>query len=103
MVSAKEKIWKIGWYVIMNKEEIRELISKLSKDFKKKEIYIIFEGAIEFTIKMKNIKFFVTKDIIIIIDENDKEFRIEPHYIDNIEYQNNTIKFEMERLLYNTN
>ena len=87
----------------MNKEEIKELISKLSKDFKKKEIYIIFEGAIEFTIKMKNIKFFVTKDIIIIIDENDKEFRIEPHYIDNIEYRNNTIKLEMERLLYNTN
>ena len=69
----------------------------------KKEIYIIFEGAIEFTIKMKNIKFFVTKDIIIIIDENDKEFRIEPHYIDNIEYRNNTIKLEMERLLYSTN
>ena len=87
----------------MNKEEMKELISKLSKDFKKKEIYIIFEGAIEFTIKMKNIKIFVTKDIIIIIDENDKEFRIEPHYIDNIEYQNNTIKFEMERLLCNTN
>lgn len=87
----------------MNKEEIKELISKLSKDFKKKEIYIILEGAIEFTIKMKNIKFFVTKDIIIIVSDDDREFKIEPYYINDIEYKNNTIKLEMERLLYNTN
>lgn len=87
----------------MNKEEMKELISKLSKDFKKKEIYIIFEGAIEFTIKMKNIKFFVTKDIIIIVSDDDREFKIEPYYINDIEYKNNTIKLEMERLLYNTN
>lgn len=103
MVSAKEKIRKTGGYVIMNKEEMKELISKLSKDFKKKEIYIIFEGAIEFTIKMKNIKFFVTKDIIIIVSDDDREFKIEPYYINYIEYKNNTIKLEMERLLYNTN
>ena len=87
----------------MNKEEMKELINKLSKDFKKKEIYIIFEGAIEFTIKMKNIKFFVTKDIIIIVSDDDREFKIEPYYINDIEYKNNTIKLEMERLLYNTN
>ncbi len=86
----------------MNKEEMKELISKLSKDFKKKEIYIIFEGAIEFTIKMKNIKFFVTKDIIIIVSDDYREFKIEPYYINNIEYKNNTIELEMERL-YNTN
>lgn len=80
----------------MDKEEMKELISKLSKDFKKKEINIIFSGAIEFIITMKNIKFFITRDIIIIVDENDKEFRIDPYYIDDIEFKNNTIKIEME-------
>lgn len=80
----------------MNKEEVKELINTLSKNFKKKEINIIFNGAIEFIITMKNIKFFVTRDIIIIVDENDKEFRIDPFYIDDIEFKNNTIKFEME-------
>ena len=83
----------------MKKEEVKELVSKLSKNFKKKEINIIFNGAIEFTITMKNIKFFVTKDIIIIVSDDDREFRIEPYYIKDIEYRNNNIKLEMERLL----
>lgn len=83
----------------MKREEVKELISKLSKDFKKKEINIIFTGAIEFTITMKNIKFFVTKDILIIVSDDDREFRIAPYYINDIEYRNNTIRFEMERLL----
>lgn len=87
----------------MKKEEVKELVGKLSKDFKKKEINIILNGAIEFTITMKNIKFFVTKDIIIIVSDDDKEFRIDPFYINNIEYRNNTITLEMERLLYSTN
>lgn len=83
----------------MKKEEVKELVRKLSKNFKKKEINIIFNGAIEFTITMKNIKFFVTKDIIIIVSDDDREFRIEPYYIKDIEYRNNNIKLEMERLL----
>lgn len=80
----------------MDKEQIKEIINILSKNFKNKEINIIFGGAIEFTLKMKNIKFFITRDIIIIVDENDKEFRIDPYYIDDIEFKNNTIKIEME-------
>lgn len=83
----------------MKKEEVKELVRKLSKNFKKKEINIIFNGAIEFTITMKNIKFFVTKDIIIIVSDDGREFRIEPYYIKDIEYRNNNIKLEMERLL----
>lgn len=83
----------------MKKEEVKELVRKLSKNFKKKEINIIFNGAIEFTITMKNIKFFVTKDIIIIVSDDDREFRIDPYYIKDIEYRNNNIKLEMERLL----
>lgn len=83
----------------MKKEEVKELINTLSKNFKKKEINVIFSGAIDFIITMKNIKFFVTRDIIIIVDDNDKEFRIDPYYINDIEYKNNTIKLEMERLL----
>lgn len=83
----------------MKKEEVKELVRKLSKNYKKKEINIIFNGAIEFTITMKNIKFFVTKDIIIIVSDDGREFRIEPYYIKDIEYRNNNIKLEMERLL----
>ena len=79
----------------MDKEQIKEIINILSKNFKNKEINIIFSGAIEFTLKMKNIKFFITRDIIIIVDENDQEFRIDPYYIDDIEFKDNTIKIEM--------
>lgn len=86
----------------MKKEEVKELINTLSKNFKKKKINVIFSGAIDFIITMKNIKFFVTRDIIIIVDDNDKEFRIDPYYINDIEYKNNTIKLEMERLLWHT-
>lgn len=87
----------------MNKEEVKELVNTLSKKFKRKEINIIFTGAIEFTIKMKNIRFFVTRDIIIIVNEDDTEIRIEPFYIDDIDYTNNVIKLDMERLLFDTN
>ena len=87
----------------MNKEEVKELVNTLSKKFKRKEINIIFTGAIEFTIKMKNIRFFVTRDIIIIVNEDDTEIRIEPFYIDGIDYTNNVIKLDMERLLFDTN
>lgn len=80
----------------MKKEEVKKLIYMLSKDFKKKEINVIFTGAVECAIKMKNIRFFVTKDIIIIVSDDDTEFRIDPYYINDIEYKNSTIRFEME-------
>lgn len=80
----------------MKKEVVEKLIKTLSKKFKRTELNLIFNGAIELIVKMKNIKFFVTKDIIIIIDEEGKELHIEPFYIDNIEFKNNNIKFEME-------
>lgn len=86
----------------MKKEEVKQIISILSKSFKNKEINIIFNGAVEFIITMKNIRFFVSRDIIIIVSDDDRELRIDPYYIDKMEFKNNRIKFEMERLLYST-
>ena len=80
----------------MKEEIVEKLIKTLSRKFKRTELNLIFNGSIELIIKMKNIKFFVTKDIIIILDESGKELHIEPFYIDNIEFRNNNIKFEME-------
>ena len=80
----------------MKEEVVEKLIKTLSKKFKRTELNLIFNGAIELIVKMKNIKFFVAKDIIIIIDEEGKELHIESFYIDNIEFRNKNIKFEME-------
>ena len=80
----------------MKKEEVKQLITSLSRNFKRKEINIIFSGAIDFIITMKNIKFFVTKDIIIILDKNDNEFRVDTYYINNIKFKNNAIQLDME-------
>ena len=80
----------------MKEEIVEKLIKTLSRKLKRTELNLIFNGSIELIIKMKNIKFFVTKDIIIILDESGKELHIEPSYIDNIEFRNNNIKFEME-------
>ena len=52
----------------MNKEEKEKLIKTLSKNFKNREIYVIFTGAIDYTITMNNIKFFITKDLIILVN-----------------------------------
>lgn len=79
----------------MKEEIVEKLIKTLSRKFKRTELNLIFNGAIELIVKMKNIKFFVTKDIII-IDDSGKELHIETFYIDNIEFRNNNVKFEME-------
>ena len=80
----------------MKEEIVEKLIKTLSKKFKRAELNLIFNGSIELIVKMKNIKFFVTKDIIIILDEEGKEFHIDPFFIDNISFRNNNIEFEME-------
>lgn len=80
----------------MNKQEKERLIKMLSNNFKNKEIYIVFTGAISnYTIIMNNIKFFVTKDLIILVNEDDRELHIDPFYIEDIKYRNHTIKIEM--------
>lgn len=81
---------------MINKEDREKLIETLSKKFKNKEIYLIFDGAIShYTITMNNIKFFVTKDLIVLVNEDDKELHIDPFYVEDIKYKNNTIKIEM--------
>lgn len=79
----------------MDKEEKTKLIKTLSNNFKNKEIYVIFTGAIDYTVTMHNIKFFVTNDLIILVNDNDKELHIDPFYIEDIKYINNTIDIQM--------
>ena len=79
----------------MDKEERTKLIKTLSNNFKNKEIYIIFTGAIDYTVTMHNIKFFVTNDLIILVNEDDRELHIDPFYIEDIEYTSATINIKM--------
>ena len=79
----------------MNKEEKEKLIKTLSKNFKNREIYVIFTGAIDYTITMNNIKFFITKDLIILVNEDDRELHIDPFYIEHIQYTKATIDLKM--------
>lgn len=80
----------------MNKQEKERLIKTLSNNFKNKEIYVIFTGAISnYTITMNNIKFFVTKDLIILVNEDNRELHIDPFYIEDIKYTSHTIEVEM--------
>ena len=77
--------------LVINKEEKEKLIKTLSKNFKNREIYVIFTGALDYTITMNNIKFFITKDLIILVNEDDRELHIDPFYIEHILYNKDTI------------
>ena len=44
---------------------------------------------------MNNIKFFITKDLIILVNEDDRELHIDPFYIEHIQYTKATIDLKM--------
>lgn len=80
----------------MNNKQIKEIIKIFNKNFKRKDIIVTFLGSIETYIKIPNLKFFLTQDIMILTDGKNKELKIELYWVNDVNIQEKKIIFEME-------
>lgn len=80
----------------MNKEETKRIIKLLNEKFKNKEIYINITGAIETTVIIPNMKYFISKNTIIFSNGEQAEFEIDPYWIEEIKVTNKSVKIDME-------
>ncbi len=80
----------------MNKEETKRIIKLLNEKFKNKEIYINITGAIETTVIIPNMKYFISKNTMIFSNGEQAEFKIDPYWIEEIKVTNKSVKIDME-------
>ncbi len=80
----------------MKEQDIERIIKIFNKNFRNKDILIIFEGSIETYIKMNNFKFLLTRDDMVLTDGKDKKLKIDLYWANNVKIQENRIEIDME-------
>lgn len=78
----------------MNKEEIQKLKDKII-EFDNQDVYIELEQSIQYHITIKKAKIIVSREKLIVSDEQEQDFIVELHYLDNIEIEGNSIYMEL--------
>lgn len=78
----------------MNKEEIKKLKEKM-KEFENQDIFIKLENAIQYHTTINNASIIVSDEKLIVSDEQEQDFIIELHYLEELEEDGNTIYIEM--------
>ncbi len=76
--------------------KIKDIIKILNKDFKGKDVNIIFTGSLDTIIKLYNFRFYISKDTTIFSDKKGNELKIDNYWINNVIIKNNLIRFEFE-------
>ena len=80
----------------MKEQDIERIIKIFNKNFRNKDILLIFEGSIETYIKMNNFKFLLTRDDMVLTDGKDKKLKIDLYWANNVKIQENRIEIDME-------
>lgn len=78
----------------MNTEEIKKLKEKM-KEFENQDIFIKLENAIQYHTTINNANIIVSDEKLIVSDEQEQDFIIELHYLEELEEDGNTIYIEM--------
>ena len=78
----------------MNTEEIKKLKEKM-KEFENQDIFIKLENAIQYHTTINNAKIIVSDEKLIVSDEQEQDFIIELHYLEELEENENTIYLVM--------
>ena len=78
----------------MNTEEIKKLKEKM-KEFENQDIFIKLENAIQYHTTINNANIIVIDEKLIVSDEQEQDFIIELHYLEELEEDGNTIYLEM--------
>lgn len=74
----------------------KNIIKTLNKNFKGKDVNIIFSGSLETTIKLYDFRFYISRDTTIFSDKKGNELKIDNYWINNVIIKSNVIKFEFE-------
>lgn len=82
----------------MNKEEIKKLKEKM-KEFENQDIFIKLENAIQYHTTINNANIIVSDEKLIVSDEQEQDFIIELHYLEELEEDGNTIYLNMSNEL----
>ncbi len=77
-----------------NSDEIEKIRNKI-KEFENEDIYVELEGALQFSVTIKNSKILISNQKIFITNEKEQDFIIELYYLDYVEIENNTIFMNM--------
>lgn len=78
----------------MNTEEIKKLKEKI-KEFENQDVFIKLENAIQYHTTINNAKIIVSDEKLIVSDEQEQDFIIELHYLEELEENENTIYLVM--------
>ena len=78
----------------MNTEEIKKLKEKM-KEFENQDIFIKLENAIQYHTTINNANIIVSDEKLIVSDEQEQDFIIELHYLEELEENENTIYLVM--------
>ena len=78
----------------MKREKIKKLKEK-EKEIEKQDIFIKLENAIQYHTTINNANIIVSDEKLIVSDEQEQDFIIELHYLEELEEDGNTIYIEM--------
>lgn len=78
----------------MNTEEIKKLKEKI-KEFENQDVFIKLENAIQYHTTINNAKIIVSDEKLIVSDEQEQDFIIELHYLEELEENENIIYLVM--------
>lgn len=82
----------------MNTEKIKKLKEKM-KEFENQDIFIKLENAIQYHTTINNANIIVSDEKLILSDEQEQDFIIELHYLEELEEDGNTIYLNMSNEL----
>ena len=82
----------------MNTEEIKKLKEKM-KEFENQDIFIKLENAIQYHTTINKANIIVSDEKLILSDEQEQDFIIELHYLEELEEDGNTIYLNMSNEL----
>ena len=78
----------------MNTEEIQKLKEKIKK-LENQDVYIELEQSIQYHTTINKAKIIVSDEKLIISDEQEQDFIVELHYLEEIAENGNTIYLEL--------
>ena len=80
----------------MEQKTIIEMINVLNKNLKNNDCNIIFRGTLDMILKIKNLKFFICNEWIILLSGKDVKLKIDTYWISDIIINKRNIILEME-------
>lgn len=80
----------------MSNEEVKKVIQIFNKKFRNKTVNIIFAGTLEQTLSIKNFRYFISKNSMILLDKHEEILKIDLDWLNDLKFRDNSVKLNME-------